>query len=74
MVARNCKETWRRERDVMMRTHEEELANFHTRMAIVYDNDSEQIVKVRSKLDQIKSTIAKKDEQIKNYSRNRMTS
>ena len=58
----------------MMRAHEEELANFHTCMAIMYDNDSEQIVKVRSKLDQIKSTIAKKDEQIKNYSRNRMTS
>ena len=55
----------------MMRAHEEELAKEQTRMAIVYENDSEQIDKVSSELDQMKSAIAKKDEQIKKLQQER---
>ena len=44
----------------MMRSHEEELSKERTRMAIAYEHDSEQVGKVNSELDQMKSTIAKK--------------
>ena len=60
MVARKL----HREGNELMRAFEEELSKERTRMAIAYEHDFDQKDKVRIELDQLKSTIAKKDEQI----------
>ena len=48
-----------------MRLHSEELSNQRTRVEIAYEHNSEQIDVLHSELDQMRSALAKKVEQIK---------
>ena len=69
MVARNYQDTFHRERNELMRLHSEELSKQRTRVAIAYEYDSEQADKLRCALDQMKATVARKGEQIKQLQR-----